>query len=344
MNCGTLAYDSEWQYPVITEKAAYAGIKGMFQEESLDGTAEKPYLQKNVSECDVVYLAFPWATMIDCIRKGNDKGIALWRIAKSAKTAAKRARKVITTCQHIHAYAHEKLFIESGVTDLFWSHTPADNWQEKRAFKSISCHPFQLYPAQIPNPLVNIDQARQGRRRYLFSFTGAKANQYYISESRNLIGSLLSDCPGAYIKIKEDWHYQSIVYDEQVNLTKCSSTDLTIDKDYIDLLLSSDFSLCPAGTGPNSIRLWESINASSIPVIIGDYLSLPPLASTTWDEIAIFIDDNPSSIKQIPSILNKLTDATIISMRRNLLTAAAECCHPYYSESITRLIFKYAIE
>ena len=41
------------------------------------------------------------------------------------------------------------------------------------------------------------------------------------------------------------------------------------------LLLNSKYTLCPSGSGPNSIRLWESLACGSIPIILSDTLDLP---------------------------------------------------------------------
>ena len=54
-------------------------------------------------------------------------------------------------------------------------------------------------------------------------------------------------------------------------------TDSQVQKTsaYNDYLLKSVFSLCPSGSGPNSIRLWESLGIGTIPVVLADTLDLP---------------------------------------------------------------------
>jgi hypothetical protein len=44
---------------------------------------------------------------------------------------------------------------------------------------------------------------------------------------------------------------------------------------YNDILIKSRYSLCPSGSGPNSIRFWESLAVGSIPVLLADTLDLP---------------------------------------------------------------------
>ena len=37
----------------------------------------------------------------------------------------------------------------------------------------------------------------------------------------------------------------------------------------------SKYTLCPSGSGPNSIRLWEALAVGSIPIVLSDNLDLP---------------------------------------------------------------------
>jgi hypothetical protein len=52
------------------------------------------------------------------------------------------------------------------------------------------------------------------------------------------------------------------------------------------LLLDSRFTLCPSGSGPNYIRLWESLACGCIPVLLADTLDLPN--HKLWDESIVF--------------------------------------------------------
>ena len=42
------------------------------------------------------------------------------------------------------------------------------------------------------------------------------------------------------------------------------------EEEYIRVLEESIFCICPSGSGPNSIRLWEAVEFGCIPVIISD--------------------------------------------------------------------------
>ena len=82
---------------------------------------------------------------------------------------------------------------------------------------------------------------------------------------------------------------------------------------YNKILLSSRYSLCPSGSGPNSIRFWESLACGSIPVLLADTLDLPynPLGE---DSIVIVSE---KKIKNIDSILEYITEEIDYEMRRN---------------------------
>ena len=47
--------------------------------------------------------------------------------------------------------------------------------------------------------------------------------------------------------------------------------------------------MCPSGSGPNSIRFWESLAVGSIPVLLSDSLELPK--HKLWDDVIIRIKE-----------------------------------------------------
>lgn len=68
---------------------------------------------------------------------------------------------------------------------------------------------------------------------------------------------------------------------------------------YAALLTDSKFILCPKGIGTSSSRLFETMQAGRIPVIISDNWVRP--AGPKWDEFAIFIPE--SQVHTIPEVL-----------------------------------------
>ena len=59
---------------------------------------------------------------------------------------------------------------------------------------------------------------------------------------------------------------------------------------YVDLILNSRFSLCPAGWAPVSFRIYESMAFGRCPVIIAD--NFVPPAGPDWKAFALFLPEN----------------------------------------------------
>jgi len=70
---------------------------------------------------------------------------------------------------------------------------------------------------------------------------------------------------------------------------------------YANLLSDSKFVLCPRGFGPSSIRLFETMQAGRVPVIISDEWVSPH--GLPWSEFAVFIPE--SRVDDIPQILEE---------------------------------------
>ena len=54
-------------------------------------------------------------------------------------------------------------------------------------------------------------------------------------------------------------------------------------------LCRARFALCPAGAGPNTLRLWEALAVGSVPVLLGHHPRLPDLSDACfgWDDALI---------------------------------------------------------
>jgi len=95
------------------------------------------------------------------------------------------------------------------------------------------------------------------------------------------------------IKHTGNWHFDNIVYSHKQNIKEELNSDtkfLNEIEEYNEILLNSRYSLCPSGTGPNSIRLWESLATGSIPILLSDNLELPK--HHLWNESIIIIKEN----------------------------------------------------
>jgi hypothetical protein len=282
-----ISCDSHWQFPAITEQHAFHKIRSFLRG------YRGPY----------VYFAFPWATLIDYRAKGQKESAhALLQLAKSALKLRRPGERLVTVCQHVHLTRHRDLVDSFGIDHFFWSHTSTNSGVPLGEGSAV-LHPFPLYA-------VNHQPAHPERPRdLLFSFVGATSNQWYLTNSRALIASLLAHDPRGHVSLRQEWHYQKIVYDQQIFRTataaQSDSSYAERTAEFCDLLSRSIFTLCPGGSGPNSIRLWEAIGAGSIPVILSDNY-LPPGPRELWLEAATFCSETVHDIKALPVRLRRL--------------------------------------
>jgi len=72
--------------------------------------------------------------------------------------------------------------------------------------------------------------------------------------------------------------------------------------------------LCPSGSGPNSIRLWESLAAGAIPVVLADTLELP--AHPLWKDAVVFLPE--AELGNLKAVLDE-HEPKETTMRQNCL-------------------------
>ncbi|MBY6092896.1 exostosin family protein [Maritimibacter alkaliphilus] len=323
-----VAYDHNWQFPAITEQHAFNMLSEQLDTRRTDGR--------------VIYFAFPWATLIDNLlhnKKNPEKTAFLKQKLLSFKPRLEQAETIVTTCQHIHMLRFQDLFDEMGITDIFWSHA-IKGQPALPDHKGIALHPFPLYPVQAKD----VWREKPAPKKHLYSFVGAKANQYYLTQSRNIIIEDLSKTNTGFVVGNDTWHYNKVVYDYQVRGT-ADKPDALVDnnasENFKKILRESVFSLCPSGTGPNSIRLWESIGLGSIPVILADTLALPGNPAL-WEQAAVFCKEDKDSILKLPDVLKKIhKDPAQLKAKRH---AMAQIWKLYGIENFVHDIRKLILE
>lgn len=167
-------------------------------------------------------------------------------------------------------------------------------------------HPFPLYPVQqMPRDETDFDRPR----RWLFSFVGARAAKIYLTETRNQIIDILVSEPRGKVVDRDSWHFQQIVYDAQVRGRVAENAPNLVNGDHTaafrEIMDDSVFSLCPSGSGPNSIRLWEAMLNGSIPVVLADTWAAPG-PPELWRAATIRCPETPAAIAGLPRQLAKL--------------------------------------
>jgi hypothetical protein len=284
-----LAYDTDWQFPAVTEQHAYHQLR------DLGGIPD-----------GVTYVAYPWANLIDKLQtKAQDAHIHLARYRQFCDQLPYGTKRV-TVCQHIKMQQFMHLFEEAGISDIFWTHATHQDLAEGSK-DGIALHPFPLFPVQVTK---ETDADASAERPFLFSFIGAKSNKYYLTNARELILDLLQDHPEGLIIGRDTWHYNKVVYDHQIRKTAAGDkkeelVNQSASDQFNASLAQSLFSLCPSGSGPNSIRLWESLGAGSIPVILADTYA-PPGNPKLWEQAAVFCEENAKAIKALPARLEEI--------------------------------------
>jgi len=294
-----IAYDAAWQFPAITEQHAYHRIKE---------TVRVP--------AGVTYVAFPWATLIDKIQsKAADMSDFLEEFRKFCARIPRDTIKV-TVCQQIYLRDYLHYFGEAQIDYIFWSHaTTQDALEASTGTAHPALLPFPLYPVQLADGSAASTQEADGAaRKYLYSFIGARADENYPRKTRNWILEHMSDDPRGFVAGRDSWFYEKIVYDHQVHgraepqsVAQAPAALIEQDKarEFRRVLEQSVFALCPAGTGPNSIRLWEALGAGAVPVILADEWS-PPSHRALWDAACLFRPETQAAVHSLGDELESL--------------------------------------
>lgn len=276
-----------WQYPVITEKTFYQQNKNN----------EK-------------YIGLPWATIID-------KRFDLNVIYQLVKQYTQPTIYYYTCCQHIIFHELIPLFKLLNINLVYSPHKTIDT----NKIQDINIRSCPLYAVNIEdstrNKLFQNKDMLSISRKYLYSFQGAYNPRDYLTDIRKRIFEMKHQ-ENCYVKNIGGWHYDPVVYSNKQNKNgELNENKNSIERtnQYNQLLLNSRFSLCPSGSGPNSIRFWESLAIGSIPILLADTLDLPN--HELWKDAIIRILEN--KLEELPIILSSITEEKEQEMRINCM-------------------------
>jgi hypothetical protein len=283
-----------WQYPSRTEGVAW----------------ERHASQTEATRCgsDVhVYIGLPWATWIDKARKGHWGTSGLDEADEQTRCTATRLRglrkvleslalrlRVHTVCQHVAWQDALPRWEQLGVTDAWLSHCPEGPVASVPA--DLQLHAWNLLAVNVEDTSRRVglsEDCDPAQRRWLASFLGAHS-VHYLSDVRLRLARM-DPAPDVFVELSADWHFEQVVYGEQVRGVVAHAVDPNdAVRRYNQLLCDSVFSLCPPGAGANTVRLWESLAVGSIPVLFEPWPHLPQHvsgASLDWDEAVIRVRD-----------------------------------------------------
>lgn len=277
--------DLFWQYPVITEKTFY------------DQNKSNPS-----------YLGLPWATILD---KRHD----LSKIGQFVSARTIKNKSYYTCCQQISFRRLIPLFEALNIITVY---TPHKIIGEDRISR-VNLRPCPLYAVNVEdidrnNLFSGIDYLNKPRS-LLYSFQGAYDARWYLTDIRKRIFNTPHP-PDCFVNYIGGWHFNKVVYSDKQNSKYQldeDDTDTQRTNKYNSLLLESRYSLCPSGTGPNSIRFWECLAVGSIPILLADTLDLPE--HKLWNKAIIRIPE--SDMGTIPEILSNITPDEEQDRRQN---------------------------
>ena len=294
-----------WQYPVITEETFYKQNKN----------------NEN-------YIGLPWATIID---KRYNLNIILNLLKPYLTDIFNNTKEYYTCCQHIHFRQLLVLFKLLNIKTVYSPHKVIN----ENYINEINIKPCPLYAANIEdshrNQLFQTIDFFTIKRKYLYSFQGAYDKQCYLTDIREQIFKMKHP-ENCYIKNIGLWHYNNIVYTTKQNNDKeLNETQHHINNtnEYNQLLLDSEFSLCPSGSGPNSIRLWECLAIGTIPIVLADTLELP--THNLWEDAIIRIKEK--DLNTLPDLLSTLNETKKLEMRKKCIELYTYFKDNYKNES-----------
>ncbi|MDH4390035.1 MAG: exostosin family protein [Aquabacterium sp.] len=286
-----------WLGPACTEQAAMAAHAGVAGPLLADGAMH-------------VYLGLPWATWIDRmlpVGHGNDGelpaaavqqlqlvGIQLLGYRHALAELGTQLR-VHTVCQHVQWPQMLAAWRELGVTDLWLSHCPEED------VPGFNVHPWRLGASQFEDlgqsgglPLM----ADPETKPLLASFVGHLSDQLTddihprlaeLSADKRVRIALLPAAPAPADAAAPAWPETAV--GNQV-------------------LSESVFSLCPAGAGTNTSRLWESLAVGAVPVLIGGPSAQPrlpeggSLPALDWSSIVLRV--SADDLAELPALLGSM--------------------------------------
>ena len=278
---------SFWQYPYRTEADAFAVHQSLAGPQVKDGELQ-------------LYLGLPWASWID--RESWPRNTLTATANRLAHLREELQRhglglKVHSVCQHILWRKHLHQMRAAGVDCLWLSHMP----KEQQQLEGVELKAWHLYPvnAREPDRRSSLRIRPPGSKPWLASFVGAHM-EHYITDVRPRLQQL-KEAHRFYIALKDEWHLNPIVYGEQAGaLPRHRGFELAEEdhEHYNRILSDSQFTLCPAVAGSNSLRLWESLAVGGVPVILSDEIVMPDLDELSggrwhhWNEIVLFHPEN----------------------------------------------------
>ena len=276
-----------WQYPARSEEIFYIQNKG-----------------------DYNYIGMPWATI-------HDKRVDLKQIYNELRPLLDVNKYYYTSCQHIAFNKFILLWKALRINKVYVSHKR----KGINNINGIELIPMPLYAVNVEDENFNKEFKDIDKliieRPYIYSFIGAYQQADYMSDIRPKIFNMIHP-DNTIIRNTGVWHLDKLVFNNMQNKNGQLNTSEAHNiktKYYNEVLIKSRYSLCPSGSGPNSIRFWESLAIGSIPILLSDTLELPK--HELWKDAIIELEEN--KINDINKIIEEITNEREKIMRKNCI-------------------------
>ena len=213
---------------------------------------------KQLKDQDINYVAVPWTQILNThwLNFPNKQPIEYYlKILSKEKIDTQNN---ITVCQHDSYLRLKAYFKHLNITKVFAC--AINDYDTMDGIEIISM------------PYINVFDFPNSEKDILVSFLGSVTHPVRESIKNNILDE--------NIIFRDTYHITSNFFDENKNKEEL---------EYIDILSRSRFSLCPRGTNPNSMRLWESLAAGAIPILISDDYKLP---EWDWDNTIITLPES----------------------------------------------------
>jgi hypothetical protein len=246
-----------------------------------------------------IYIGYSWANHIDK-KLTLDKSIIDFIVSLK--------NKKITICQHVKWKKLLSLWKDMNIETIYLSHCCKNKHKE-----DLNIQSWPLYASSVEG--FSFENKIKKNKKYLASFIGCHRYDYRSKIRIDLNNYFHKNYyNNIYFELYDHWFYDRNIYENK----PISDTQTARIKQYNDIMSDSVFSLCPEGTGPNTIRIWESMALGSIPVIYSDDWE-PPEIAIPWSEFSIFIPQK--DYEHTITILNSVSKEKIERMQMNCVKA-----------------------
>lgn len=311
MNIIAPGFIKNWQTPAQTEKYYYTNhlLYNRHCDTKKDDIAQ-------------YYFAFPWASFLDyyhdpeVYQPNSDQfNQVIKTLSCKNYIISDTYYRLNTICQHIYWHKLIKIWERLNITHAYCSHFTYQ-WMDHDT--NININSWPLYAVNKENLFRNEDliYIEPQNKKYLCSFMGCIDEPYYRSSIRKNIYKIISSQNSlkVFISVNNDWFFREETFG--LNLNKFISENV---KKYNNVLSNSVFSLCPEGSGPNTIRLWESMSVGSIPVLFANDWVKPIIKEYDWSDLCITIGE--SETNNLIDILKSISHNRICELSRNCINA-----------------------